>query len=568
MLDGFPDIERDGPDACLASEEWRIRNLYMWEDMDTGKIVAAKLRPEQSYFLDHNHTRNFILKCRKIGFSTFEIIRALDKCIFNVDESGRNGNFLAALIDKGLGDAEKKLNIARVAWKEGINHPDQRIAAIWLEIRRRVTLIVDNQSEMRWSNGSSIQVGTSFRGGTPRQLHISEFGYIAANTPEKAIEIVDGAINAVPPTGRITIETTHEGGRWGKCFDMAEIAMGSKGKQISSIDWKFFFFPWYEHPSYKIQEDEELTSDLKKYFDELENNPSDELKDYFKRIGSNEIPRERKNWYAKTYKVLQFGMFKEFPTTESEAFMSQIQGAIYPEMITLRAKGRVMSLTPEQGCPLHIFCDIGISDFMAAWLAQITPMARMFHDHYEREGINAYTLAAKIHEWHSQFCRDADNPVPMGKVFLPHDADKRAPGDGKTFKNHLEEGLKNQFVGLRAPMVVVVPRTSDIWNGISAVRRLVLPNAYFDPRCDVSRKVNGINLPSGIGCLQGYHKQPPGASGSLREEPAHDLCSHSADAFRTCGEAMERNMLQTANNYVPAESRPRDTAGRLSGAGL
>lgn len=56
----------------------------------------------------------------------------------------------------------------------------------------------DSVNEMSFSNGSTISVRTSFRSGTIQFLHISEFGKICAKYPDRAKEIVTGAIEAVP----------------------------------------------------------------------------------------------------------------------------------------------------------------------------------------------------------------------------------------------------------------------------------------------------------------------------------------------------------------------------------
>ncbi len=64
---------------------------------------------------------------------------------------------------------------------------------------------------LKFNNESSITVGTSFRGGTLRYLHISEFGKICAKNPDKAKEIVTGAFEAVGSNCMITLESTAEG---------------------------------------------------------------------------------------------------------------------------------------------------------------------------------------------------------------------------------------------------------------------------------------------------------------------------------------------------------------------
>ncbi len=52
-------------------------------------------------------------------------------------------------------------------------------------------------------NGSTVTVGTSYRGGTPGLLHWSEAGKTSIDSPETAREILTGAVQAVPASGRV-----------------------------------------------------------------------------------------------------------------------------------------------------------------------------------------------------------------------------------------------------------------------------------------------------------------------------------------------------------------------------
>ena len=61
-------------------------------------------------------------------------------------------------------------------------------------------------------------VSTGYRGGTLQSLHISEFGKICRQFPDKATEIVTGAFEAVAKENTITIESTAEG-REGYFYD-------------------------------------------------------------------------------------------------------------------------------------------------------------------------------------------------------------------------------------------------------------------------------------------------------------------------------------------------------------
>jgi hypothetical protein len=65
------------------------------------------------------------------------------------------------------------------------------------QIKEAVYPTHESKTELVLSNGSRIQVGTSMRGDTLQWLLITEFGKICAKYPEKAREIITGALNTV-----------------------------------------------------------------------------------------------------------------------------------------------------------------------------------------------------------------------------------------------------------------------------------------------------------------------------------------------------------------------------------
>ena len=84
------------------------------------------------------------------------------------------------------------------------------------------------------SNNSSIRVGTSLRSGTLQYLHISEYGKLCAQFPEKAREVRTGALNTVQAGQVVFIESTAEG-QEGHFFDLCE-ARESQGADADAAD--------------------------------------------------------------------------------------------------------------------------------------------------------------------------------------------------------------------------------------------------------------------------------------------------------------------------------------------
>ena len=67
---------------CALNNKWyRLNTLYKIKDKNgkTGTFIPNKQQRER--FI-RGHCRNVILKARQLGFTTFEMIDALDDCLF------------------------------------------------------------------------------------------------------------------------------------------------------------------------------------------------------------------------------------------------------------------------------------------------------------------------------------------------------------------------------------------------------------------------------------------------------------------------------------------------------
>jgi hypothetical protein len=138
--------------------------------------------------------------------------------------------------------------------------------------------------------------------------------------------------------------------------------------------------------------------------------------------------------------------------------------------------------------------------------------------------------------------------------FLPHDCEITDKGSGKTFLQQLVE------CGIPRKKIAVVPRIPDTWVGIDEVRR-ILPNCWFHARTDEPVfSETGSKLPSGVGRIEGYRKKLDKSTGTLRDVPVHDFCSHTADALRTYAEALANNLVQ-ANVRKPQDQQVQVITG-------
>lgn len=274
----------------IGNKLWRLNNLYFIRNKE-GEVVRFKLNPEQEYYISNRHHRNANLKARQLGFTTLAVIDALDDCLFN-------NHFEAGIIAHSLDDAQKIFGKAKLAF--------ERLPE-WLKKLRKPN--TDKAGEYVFPNGSKFSVDTSFRGGTLSRLHVSELAKISKKYPEKAKEIITGAFEAVPKNGYIDIESTAEGVS-GEFYDICQTAMGKQGRDLTSLEFKFFFFPWYKTPEYKIEADIEFSPGLKEYFSYLEKEQSIFLS------------KEQKNWYALKKESLGDEMAQEYPSYPEEAFLA------------------------------------------------------------------------------------------------------------------------------------------------------------------------------------------------------------------------------------------------------
>ena len=182
----------------------------------------------------------------------------------------------------------------------------------------------DNVHEMRFANGSVFRVATSLRGGTLQLLHITEFAKICQENPSKANEIVSGALNAVQSGQFICIESTARG-REGHFFELCKRAQEIQdlGTPLGQLDWKIWFFPWWQHPDYAIDSKNILIpKELEVYFKELENKDIN-------------LTAEQKAWYYKKSQTQGEYMKREYPSTPEEAFESAHEG-FYSQRIFLK----------------------------------------------------------------------------------------------------------------------------------------------------------------------------------------------------------------------------------------
>jgi hypothetical protein len=466
----------------LRDKRWRLNNLYCITDKQ-GKKVRFRMTDEQIEYYDGLHTRNIILKARQLGFTTEQCIIQLDAALF---ESAK-----CALIAHTLTDAKR-------LFREKIKYAYDNLPA---EIRAANPASNDAAGELVFRKGGSLYVSTSFRGGTLRYLHVSEFGKICAKFPDKAREIVTGAFEAVATDCFVTIESTAEG-RAGYFYDYSQSAEKQQmsGTPLSLLDWKFFFFSWWKNKGYWLDPvGAVIPQRLTDYFKEL----------YAKHgIVTNDGQRA---WYAGKEKTLGDDMKREYPSIPAEAFQQSVEGAYYAKQFAkLYLNQRIGTVPDNSHQPVMTFWDIGVGDSTAIWF--VRQIGDEYHviDYYENsgEGLRHYMKVLK------------DRGYTYSEHWGPHDIDNREFGsDAKTRRELAREGY--EIDGQKYSMTFQVVPKLGVNDGIEQARE-ILPKCVFDSaKCE-----------EGIACLEGYRKEWDDKRGCWKDSPLHDWTSHGSDAFR------------------------------------
>ncbi len=378
-------------------------------------------------------------------------------------------------------------------------------------LRERFPLERDSASELLFKhNGASIRVATSMRSGTLHRLHVSEFGKICAQSPDKAREIVTGSIPAVPMSGILAIESTAEGNE-GAFHDIAmrALALQQEGRALTPRDYRMHFTPWYEADDYELDPDLVSLSDAdRKYFDEVE------------ALMKVTISARKRAWYVATRDSEFSGdrvmMGQEYPSTPTEAFSVSMEGCYYSEQLAAARKaGRIVKTIPVESVPVNTFWDLGRGDMTSIWFHQRVGMENRFLRYYENSGEDLSHYVQYLQGLGYVF----------GTHYLPHDANYKRLGESPDTNRSIKEMLEDMLPGHRFE---IVPRVSALSTGIQAVRN-VFASCWFDE--------TGCRV--GLGRLQNYRKKWNKATGAWSDEPLHNDNSHGSDAFRQFGQAAD-----------------------------
>ena len=475
---------------------------------ETGKEVPFRMNSEQARFMGERHGLDLCLKARQLGFTTVIQIDMLDDCLF--------------LPNTAAGVIAHNLNDAKAFFRDKIKFAYDSLPP---EFHAIVGAEQDSADSLRFTNGSSIRVGTSLRSGTLQRLHVSEYGKLCAKFPEKAQEVKSGAFNTVHVGQKIVVESTAEG-QDGHFFDLCQAAQKAalEGRELTALDFKFHFAPWWTSAKYQLDADVVIT---------------DEMADYFAGLADKgiELTREQKAWYVKKEQQQDDAMKREFPSTPEEAFEASIEGAyLSRQMAQVRREQRICRI-PVIAAPVDTFWDLGVNDDMVIWFRQLRGPEHRFIDYVAAngEGLEYYAriLAEKAQErgWN------------YGTHYMPHDGAARRLG----LNTDSVEVMANS-IGIKPTRIV--PRVPNDAAGIEASRRYIR-QCWFDE----------THTAAGIKCLDNFRKEWDDNRGVWRDKYRHDESSHGYKAFETAARAPDAFNDNSDDDWGRFDAQPDERTG-------
>ena len=462
----------------LLDKRKRLQNLYFITDKN-GNEVPFNLNWAQEELLDNMWHQMLVLKARQLGVTTFFAINFLDDCFWMQ-------NLSSGIIAHRKEDAED-------IFKKKVKYAYDRMPR-WTRAFNSATN--DRSGELAFRNGSSYRVSTGFRSGTYQRLLVSEFGKICAKSPDVAKEIVTGSLNTVSADQVIAIESTAEG-REGYFYEFSkqaeELSLG--GVQLSPMQQRFFFFPWYDEPGYREKHGTvEVSKETNEYLDQIEAERK------------RKIDEEQRRWYEMKQRMLGDAIKQEYPSTPKEAFESANEGLYYGAQLSkIRASGSICRVPYDDASVVHTAWDIGLDDFTSIWCFQVNRGGQVnvinFYENWD-EGAPHYA------DWLNK------QKYRFGRHIFPHDARKREQGAKTTYLDHLRPLLDGKFV-------VLDIKECDKFDGIQTVRSM-LGRCVFDEE----------KTSKGLKHLEAYKKVWDDRLGCYKNTPLHDEHSHAADSFR------------------------------------
>lgn len=462
-------------DKRLLDKKWRVANLYKIRDKNKNLIKFKKNRAQQ-HFDENKWHRNIILKSRQLGFTTFESIDSLDDTLFTKNSECL---LIAHNLDAAKAIFDKKIDLAWKNLRPGIQE------------LYRVDANTAQALKFEFGDGSfsTIAVDTSGRSGTFNRVHVTEFADLCKKYPQRARDIIEGTIPAVPTFGRVDIESTSQGAS-GEFFDMF-IEAWERGEPTLPVQYKahFYNWTWDDEELSKVEPMEVLPQEFRDY-QVLHNLTDLQITYYYHKWESL-----NKDWNS---------LRREYPTTPEEAFEAIIEGTYYGVEIGMMERDKRVTVVPyDLALKVHTVWDLGVGKNLVVGFYQKDKQGFVRKiDYWQGDGSDGLPEAIRAIK---------NKPYVYGMHFAPHDIGATDVGTGKTRFEAAEE--------LGITFNVVPDLTID--DGINAAK-LLLSRLWVDKeKCKEWLKA-----------MKNYIRQWDDKRGMYKDEPYHNWASHGADEFR------------------------------------
>lgn len=179
-----------------------------------------------------------------------------------------------------------------------------------------------------------------------------------------------------------------------------------------------------------------------------------------------------------------------------------LDGAIYAKEIRAATEeGRITKVPYDRTKPVEVFVDLGWADSTSLWFVQKVGMEYRF----------LKFIQDRQRPWTDYLSIIQQSNYLIGSVWLPHDAQAKQLGTGKSIEEITRGVIKE---------VRIVPKLS-VSEGINAARE-IFPQCWFDE--------DGCG--EGLQYLRRYRYDVDDDTGQFSRQPLHDENSHAADALR------------------------------------
>lgn len=183
------------------------------------------------------------------------------------------------------------------------------------------------------------------------------------------------------------------------------------------------------------------------------------------------------------------------------SFDAAIVGSYYGKLLNdLEAKSQIGNVPYDPKLKVDTAWDLGIGDSTVIWFCQRLGQEIRLIDYYEASGESLHHYVKVLR----------DKPYIYGRHYLPHDAEARELGTGKTRQEVLRDlGVNTDIL----PRLEIDDRINNVM--------MTLPRCWFD----------AAKCGPGIEALKQYRREYNDKMKTFHSRPVHDWASHAADAF-------------------------------------